>query len=74
MIHIPSKEEHEKDGDVTCPKCHKKFIADLTLCTYDVVGYPNRPDVLSVSEGYCPHCHHSFELGYTPMPGYVENF
>jgi len=64
---MTSSEYHQKHGDQICPKCNKKFVTSLIDGTYDVVYQTDKPDLLCVSEAYCPHCYHSFEIGQTPM-------
>ena len=64
---FPSLQDHEKNGNQICPKCNKNFIASIMYCTRDVVHKFDKPDRLCTTEAYCPHCDHSFEIGYTPM-------
>ncbi len=69
---FPSLQEHRERGETTCPKCNKNFISSIIYCTRDVVHKFDKPGRLCTTEAYCPHCDHSFEVGYTPMSSVLE--
>lgn len=64
---FPSADRHEKEGDCTCSSCGKKFIRSFRLCTQDVVANLNRPENLTETHVYCPHCGHDEMISYTPI-------
>lgn len=64
--YLSYKEIHEKYGTITCSNCGKRFIQDYGDTT-DVVCNLNHPENLTETWAYCPHCHHSQMISYTPL-------